>query len=89
MRKVTIALGAAASLLVLGLSAGVAEASADGSAQVSHLVYVSHSAKNGGDTSCKTAKYRNINTAIAAVSAGGTVIVCAGPMTSRSWWPSR
>ena len=79
MRKVPIALGAAASLLVLGLSAGVAEASADGSAHVSHLAYVSHSAKkNGADTSCKTAKYRDINTAIAAVSAGGTVIVCAG-----------
>jgi hypothetical protein len=42
------------------------------------LVYVSHSAKNGADTSCKTARYRDINTAIAAVSAGGTVIVCAG-----------
>jgi parallel beta-helix repeat protein len=78
MRKVPIALGAAASVLVLGLSAGAAAASTDGSAHVSHLVYVSHSAKNGVDTSCKTAKYRNINTAIAAVSAGGTVIVCAG-----------
>ncbi len=78
MHKVPIALGAAASLLVLGLSAGVAEASADGSAHLSHVVYVSHSAKNGADNSCKTAKYRNINTAIAAVSAGGTVIVCAG-----------
>ena len=79
MRKVPIALGAAASLLVLGLSAGVAEASADGSAHVSHLAYVSHSAKKtGADTSCKTAKYRDVNTAIAAVSAGGTVIVCAG-----------
>lgn len=78
MHRVPIALGAAASLLVLGLSAGVAEASADGSAHLSHVVYVSHSAKNGADNSCKTAKYRNINTAIAAVSAGGTVIVCAG-----------
>ena len=75
MRKVPLALGAAASLLVLGLSVGAAEASAGGSAHVSHLVYVSHSAKSGADTSCKTAKYRNINTAIAAVSAGGTVIV--------------
>jgi hypothetical protein len=79
MRKVPIALGAAASLLVLGLSAGAAEASADGGAHVSHLAYVSHSAKkSGADTSCKTAKYRDVNTAIAAVSVGGTVIVCAG-----------
>ena len=79
MRKVPIALGAAASLLALGLSAGAAQASADGSAHVTHVAYVSHSAKkNGADTSCKTAKYRDINTAIAAVSAGGTVVVCAG-----------
>jgi Right handed beta helix region len=78
MRKVPVVLGAASSLLVLGLSAGAAAASTDGSAHVSHLVYVSHSAKNGADTSCKTAKYRDINTAIGAVSAGGTVIVCAG-----------
>jgi hypothetical protein len=78
MRKVPIVLGAAASLLVLGLSAGAAAASTDGGAHVSHLVYVSHSAKNGADTSCTTAKYRDINTAIAAVSTGGTVIVCAG-----------
>ena len=78
MPKVPIVLGAAASLLVLGLSAGAAAASTDGGAHVSHLVYVSHSAKNGADTSCTTAKYRDINTAIAAVSTGGTVIVCAG-----------
>lgn len=79
MRKVRIALGAAAGLLVFGLSSGAAEASVDGSAQVSHLAYVSHSAKkSGADTSCKTARYRDVNTAIAAVSVGGTVIVCAG-----------
>ena len=78
MPKVPIVLGAAASLLVLGLSAGEAAASTDGSAHVSRLVYVAHSAKNAADTSCKTAKYRDINTAIAAVSTGGTVIVCAG-----------
>src|SRR6202044_1388676 len=72
MRKVPIALGAAASLLTLGLSAGAAQASAGGT------VYVSHSAKHGVDTSCKTARYRDINTAIAAVGAGGTVVVCAG-----------
>jgi hypothetical protein len=78
MRKVPVVLGTASSLLALGLSAGAAAASTDGSAHVSHLVYVSHSAKNGADTSCATAKYRDINTAIAGVSAGGRVIVCAG-----------
>jgi Right handed beta helix region len=72
MRKVPIALGAAASLLMLGLSAGAAQASAGGT------VYVSHSAKHGADTSCRTARYRDINTAVAAVGPGGTVVVCAG-----------
>ena len=72
MRKVPIALGAAVSLLVLGLSAGAAQASAGGS------VYVSPSANHGADTSCWTAGYSDINTAIAAVGPGGTVVVCAG-----------
>jgi len=72
MRKVPIALGAAASLLVLGISAGAAQASTGGT------VYVSHSANHGVDHSCGTARYRDINTAIAAVGPGGTVVVCAG-----------
>ena len=73
MRKIPIALGAAVSLLVLGLSAGPAQAWTGGGS-----VYVSHSAKHGGDTSCSTARYHSINTAIAAVGTGGTVVVCAG-----------
>lgn len=72
MRKIPIALGAAVSLLALGLSAGAAQASTGGT------VYVSHLAKHGVDTSCSTAGYRDINTAIAAVGTGGTVVVCAG-----------
>ena len=72
MRKVPIALGAAASLLMLGISAGGAQASTGGT------VYVSPSAKHGVDHSCGTARARDINTAIAAVRTGGTVIVCAG-----------
>src|ERR1700689_3230320 len=72
MRKVPIALGAAASLLMLGISAGGAQASTGGT------VYVSPSAKHGVDHSCGTARYRDINTAIAAVGTGGTVVVCAG-----------
>jgi Right handed beta helix region len=78
MHKVPIAIGTAASLLILGLSAGAAQASSGASKHVSHLAYVSHSAKHGVDISCKTAKYSDINTAIAAVGAGGTVVVCAG-----------
>jgi len=79
MRKGLIALGAAGSLLALGLTAGAAEAAAGGGASAPHLVYVSHSAKKtGSDKSCATARYRDVNTAIAAVSAAGTVIVCAG-----------
>jgi Right handed beta helix region len=79
MRKVPIVLGAAVSLLVLGLSAGVAQASTAGSGSGSRLVYVSHhSAKHKVDTSCNTARYNDISTAIAAVSTGGTVVVCAG-----------
>jgi Right handed beta helix region len=78
MHKVPIVLGAAASLLMLGLSAGMVQASTGVSKHESHLAYVSHSAKHGVDTSCKTAKYRDINTAIAAVGAAGTVVVCAG-----------
>ncbi len=73
MRKIAIALGAAAGLLALGVTAGAAQASAGNTA------YVSHQATNyGADTSCRTAAYSDINTAIAAVGAGGTVVVCPG-----------
>jgi len=73
MRKIPIALGAAASLLALGTTAGAAQAS------VSSTVYVSPKAvSTGADTWCGTASYSNINTAIAAVGAYGTVVVCPG-----------
>jgi hypothetical protein len=78
MRKVPIVFGAAASLLLLGLTAGAADASTGASSHAPHVVYVAHSSKNRTDTSCRTAKYRTINAAIAAVDAGGTVIVCGG-----------
>src|ERR1700684_1084865 len=79
MRKVPIVLGAAVSLLMLGLSTGAAQASTDNNAHISHLVYVSHHwGKYASGTSCNTARYHDINTAIAAVSTGGTVVVCAG-----------
>jgi len=73
MRKIPIALCAAASLLALGATAGAAQAS------VSSTVYVSPKAvSTGADTWCGTASYSNINTAIAAVGAHGTVVVCPG-----------
>lgn len=73
MRKIPIVLGAAASLLTLGATAGAAQASAGST------VYVSPGAvSTGADTSCGTASYSNINTAIGAVGAGGTVVVCRG-----------
>jgi nitrous oxidase accessory protein NosD len=45
----------------------------------SHTVYVSpHGAAGKADRSCRTARYRSINRAIAAAPRGGTVIVCRG-----------
>lgn len=73
MHKISIALGAAASLLALGATAGAAQASAGSTVYVSHLA-----ASNGDDASCSTAKYSDINTAIAAAGSGGTVVVCPG-----------
>jgi hypothetical protein len=73
MRRIPIALGAAASLLALGATAGAAQASASGT------VYVSPGAvSTGADTSCGTASYATVNAAVAAVAAGGTVVVCRG-----------
>ncbi|HSZ41127.1 MAG TPA: hypothetical protein VK817_14330 [Trebonia sp.] len=73
MRKIAIGLGAAVTLLAFGAAGGAAQAS------VSSTVYVSpHGSGHGHDFSCGTAKYTNINTAIAAVRSGGTVVVCPG-----------
>jgi hypothetical protein len=72
MRKIPIVLGAAASLLALGATTGAAQAS------TSSTVYVSPLANHGADTSCRTAGYGDIDTAIAAVGTGGTVVVCPG-----------
>jgi Right handed beta helix region len=73
MRKIPIALCAAASLLALGAAAGAAQASVGGT------VYVSpHATRYGAGVSCRTASYRNINAAVAAAAPGGTVVVCPG-----------
>jgi len=75
MRKIPIALGAAASLLVLGISAGAAQAQAS----VSNTIFVSPNASgHGAGTSCRTARYSDINAAVAAAGSGGTVVVCHG-----------
>lgn len=71
MRKILLALGAAASLLAFGATAAQAWAVT--------TIYVSPSGTPGGsDTSCSTAGYSGINTAIAAASSGSTVVVCRG-----------
>jgi Right handed beta helix region len=73
MRKIPIVLGAAVSLLAFGAAAGAAQASVGGT------VYVSPQATSAGaDTSCWTASYSDITTAVAAVVPGGTVVVCPG-----------
>jgi nitrous oxidase accessory protein NosD len=78
MRKVSIALGAAASLLAFGATAGAAQASTTGH-HAHSTEYVSPSGATGGaDTSCTTAAYSTIGAAVAAASPGGTVVVCAG-----------
>lgn len=77
MRKIAIALGAAASLLTLSATAA--------QAQTATTVYVSPSGTSGAaDTSCHTAAYWDINTAIAAVPSGGTVIVCRGTYDTQA-----
>src|ERR1022692_3927288 len=77
MRKSPIALSVAAGLLAFGLTA--AQASAVTTA------YVSPSGTSAGsDTSCRTAGYSNINTAIAATGAGGTVVVCRGAYDTQA-----
>ena len=66
--------GASASLAMAGLFA-----LASGSSASASTLYVSTSAKAGGaGTSCATARYRSIAPAIAAGSAGSTVVVCPG-----------
>jgi hypothetical protein len=50
-----------------------------GAASAATTVYVSPHGKPGhSGTSCRTAKFTNINAAIAAAAAGGTVVVCRG-----------
>jgi parallel beta-helix repeat protein len=73
MRKIAMALVLTAG--TLGIGAAAAQA---GTISTSAL-YVSPSGTHGAaDTSCKSAGYSNINTAIKAAKSGGTVVVCRG-----------
>jgi hypothetical protein len=74
MRRLAIMLG------VLGLvssTAGVIGASS-AFASGSRLFVAPGAAANGRDTSCATAKYSSIQSAVNAASSGGKVVICAG-----------
>ena len=76
MRKSPFAVGAVATLLAFGASAAGASTA---EASTGSTAYVSPSgSSSGADTSCATAEYASISKAVAAVSAGGTVVVCRG-----------
>ena len=68
-----------AALLLAGAMAWGAVTPA--SAAVSPTLYASPSAAGGAGTSCATAKYATISAAVAAATAGDTVIACAGTYT--------
>jgi parallel beta-helix repeat protein len=70
-RLASLALGTAFLAVPLVATAAQAQTAAP------HTVYVSAN-EHGADLSCGTAGYRTINAAIAAVSSGGTVVVCGG-----------
>src|ERR1700742_8473 len=75
MRKIPLALGAAASLLTFGTAATATAAQAS----THHTTYVSpHGHATASGRSCGSARFASINTAVAATGAGGTVVVCRG-----------
>jgi hypothetical protein len=71
-----VTIGAAtAALLGSGAAASAATTRAHGSSRV----YVSvHGSSHRAGKSCRTARFRSINAAIAAARSGGTVVVCHG-----------
>jgi polygalacturonase len=71
MRKSPFVVGAVVPLLAFGATAAQASSAS--------TAYVSPSgSSSGADTSCATAGYSSISKAVAAASAGGTVVVCRG-----------
>ncbi|HEX6450534.1 MAG TPA: hypothetical protein VF060_13855 [Trebonia sp.] len=82
-RIVRAACAVAAPLLITGAviaQTGVASAATSGGGSGHHRVlYVAPKAKSGASgQSCRSAKYRTIQSAVNAAPAGGTVVVCPG-----------
>ncbi len=76
MRKSPFAVGTVATLLAFGASVAPVAAA---QASTGSTAYVAPSGSSAGaDTSCATAGYKSISKAVAAVSSGGTVVVCRG-----------
>src|SRR6266513_5209619 len=68
--------------IVLALGSVLASTAMFGSGVASASIRTAYVAPNGSwhnvDSSCRTAGFHSINTAISHVSAGGTVVVCRG-----------
>jgi hypothetical protein len=82
-RIARVACAAAAPLLITGAviaQTGAASAATSGGGSGQHrALFVSPKAKSGAsDHSCRSAKYRTIQSAVNAAPAGGTVVVCPG-----------
>ena len=79
-RSIRLACALAAPLLAAtAIAAQASTASAAPAKHVSHVLYVSPKAWPWAkDQSCRTAKFRTIQSAVNAAPAGGTVVVCAG-----------
>ena len=82
-RIARVACAVAAPLLISGAviaQTGAASAATSGGNSAQHRVlYVAPNAKAGAsDQSCRSAKYRTIQSAVNAAPAGGTVVVCPG-----------
>jgi parallel beta-helix repeat protein len=79
MRKIKIAIAPALAVGLLAAGAATAHAAATGHADSGDTYYVSPWGQSGdSDYSCDTAAHSSINAAIAAASAGDTVVVCDG-----------
>src|SRR5579863_6933646 len=79
MRKIKIAIAPALAVGLLAAGAATAHAAATGHADSGDTYYVSPWGQSGdSDYSCDTAAHSSISAAVAAASAGDTVVVCDG-----------
>jgi parallel beta-helix repeat protein len=69
---------AAVALVVAGIFVGVVPASADGGHPAGASYVSPHGSAGAAGRNCGTATFWSINAAVAAASAGGTVVVCPG-----------